>query len=128
MIQFCHARKYIPTFNLSNFTYESVLSARGGTTVAMQEIQSWLIETLKPGDFFTKSVGVARCSDKENYNKKTGRDIAESRMKPVVLTVVSNKDYSGVRILILKDSNGNLFDLQKKNNCKRVHFIGYEKC
>jgi hypothetical protein len=105
-----------------------MLSARGGVTVAMQEIQPWLIETLKPGDFFTKSVGVARCSDKENYNKKTGREIAQSRMKLTVLTVVSIKDYSNVKTLILKDSNGNLFDLQKKHNCERVHFIGYEKC
>lgn len=125
-IQFCHIRKFIPQFNLCNFTYESVLSARGGETIAMQEVQPWLIEQLKVGDFFTKLIGRARCSDKENYNKKIGREIAKSRMKPTVLTVISSKDFSGVRVVILSDDKNNLYVLQKKPNCQKVHFIGQQ--
>ena len=125
-IQYCHVRKYIPEFNISNFTYESKLSATGGITIAMQELEPWFVETLQDGDFFTKSVGKARCSDKENYNKKTGRELAVSRMKPMVFTVLSNRDFGGVRILILKDEKQNMYELHKKARNIRVHFLGYE--
>lgn len=125
-IQYCHVRKFKPEFNLMNFTYESKLEARGGETIAMQEVQVWFAQQLKPGDFFTKSVGKARCSDDENYNKKTGRDIATSRMKAVTLTVISNEDFGGVRRLVLTDTSGNAYLLEKRINHNKVHFVGYE--
>lgn len=125
-IQYCHVRKYIPGFNLLTFTYESTLSARGGQTIAMEELEPWFIERLQQGDFFTKKVGKARCSDKENFNKKIGRELAVARMKPMIFTVMSNKDFGHTRLLILGDEKGHLYELQKRDNQVKVHFLGYE--
>jgi len=125
-IQYCHVRKYIPDLNAYNSKYECVLSATGGETVAMQELEPWFVESLKPGDFFTKLVGKARCSDKENYNKKVGRELAKSRMSPTILTVLSNSDYGNTRVLILVDSKKNMYELHKKATNAKVHFLGYE--
>jgi hypothetical protein len=120
-IQYCHVRKFIAC----PFDYEVELSAKGGQTVAMQELELWFVESLKAGDFFTKLAGQAKCSDKENYNKKTGRELAKSRMKATVFTVQENNDYGGLRELILKDDKNNSYVLQKRPDHNKVHFIGY---
>ena len=127
-IQYCHSRKYVPEFDLETLKCEMILSATGGETIAMQEIQAWFAEQLQPGDFFTKSIGTARCSDDENYNKKTGRDIAKSRMKATTLTVISNKDFGHIRNLLLKDDKGNIYHLLKRATHANLHFVGYKKC
>lgn len=124
-IQFCHVRKFIPKFDLETFSYLSVLDARGGETIAMEEVPAWLLGKVETGDFFTKKVGKARCSDKENYNKKVGRQLAESRMKPTVLTVLSNQDFRGVKVLILTDDQNNLYQLEQEIGQTKVRFIGY---
>jgi hypothetical protein len=124
-IQFCHVRKFIPRFDLERYSYLSELDAKGGETIAMEEVPAWLLDKVETGDFFTKKIGKAKCSDKENYNRKVGRELAESRMKPVVLTVISNQDFHGVRILILIDDQSNLYELQKKLGHDKVRFIGY---
>jgi hypothetical protein len=98
----------------------------GGQTIAMEEIAPWLLDTLKSLDFLTRRIGVARCSHEDNYNKKTGRELAESRMKPIVLTVLSNEDYGSNRILVLKDDKGKVYTLEKRFNANSVHFISYE--
>ena len=126
-IQFNHKRKeeaYLPE---GSYTFDGRLASRGGQTIALEVPPPWFIETLQSLDFFTKSVGKARCSDEENYNKKTGRELAKSRMKPTVLTVLSNQDFGGVRILVLEDMNKNKYILEKRVGNKQVHFIGYNE-
>jgi hypothetical protein len=60
-IQFIHRRK----FNL----FDLQPSSRGGLTVAYQEVKPGLIE-----------YSIARCSTRDNFNKKMGRDIATGRL------------------------------------------------
>lgn len=124
-IQFCHVRKFIAKFDLETFSYLSVLDARGGETIAMEEVPAWLLDKVETGDFFTKKVGKARCSDKENYNKKVGRQLSQSRMKITTLTVLSNQDFRGVRVLILIDDENNLYQLEKEIGHQKVRFVGY---
>jgi hypothetical protein len=125
-IQYYHLRKISKVETILIIFYEFELSATGGQTIAMEELNDWFIKDLKPDDFFTKLVGKARCSDKENYNKKTGRELSKSRMKPTVLTVVSNEDLSGTTVVTLKDDTGMFYHLEKRHNHNRVHLLSCE--
>lgn len=125
MTQFHHVRKYTLTSFYTIMEIEEV-NPRGGKTIAMEDIEPWLLNQLTVGDFFTRRVGVARCSDEENYNKKTGRELAESRMKPVVLTVLAKNDFGSIVVAALKDEKGNVYGLELKKGAKSVHFISYE--
>lgn len=126
-IQYVHNRKYVNDLakRFKDCTVGGIAS-RGGETVAMQALEPWFIETLVPGDFFTKQVGFARCSDEENYNKKTGRELAKSRMKNMVFTVVSNNQYSSTRILVLQDEKGRLYGIQKNSGAQRAWLVTCE--
>jgi hypothetical protein len=131
-IQFNHSRKS-PSFMIvtsvdilaKEITISSSVNPRGGETIAVEVPPPWFIETLQPQDFFMKSVGKARCSDEDNYNKKVGRELAQSRMKPTRLIVLSNQDFGGVRILVLEDKDKNKYVFEKRVGNKQVHFIGY---
>lgn len=48
---------------------DPIVATHGGATVAYQEVKPGLIE-----------YSVARCSDRDNFNKKLGRDIATGRL------------------------------------------------
>jgi hypothetical protein len=84
-IQFCHKRVF--EFNMYRFDSPKQYSAKGGLTIAMQELTSWFVNSLQEGEFFVKAVGAAQCSTKDNYNKKVGREIASQRLKQKQLTV-----------------------------------------
>lgn len=60
-IQFIHRRHFNP------FTFEP--TSRGGLTLAYQEVKPGLIE-----------YSLARCSSRDNFSKKMGRDIATGRL------------------------------------------------
>lgn len=47
------------------------INPRGGSTVAMEAIPSWLLDTIEMGSTIERKVGIARCSDEDNYCKKT---------------------------------------------------------
>jgi hypothetical protein len=96
-IQFHHKRsvsKYV--FNLGDITnIKTVLSAKGGTTLALQvpsleQFNSFnIIDTTEDGweyrlPTIELDVGLAKCSDEDNYNKKIGRQIATGRMETKV--------------------------------------------
>lgn len=125
MIQFCHVRKYkVGCKNSKNYGAE--LSSHGGLTIAMEEIQPWLIEQLEIGNFIERKVGKARCSDEDNYNKKIGRELSLSRMKATKLTVVSvNGVGTDHEILVLKDPDNATYLLSKYKNATRVYFEEY---
>jgi hypothetical protein len=72
-------------------------------------------------------VGKARCSNSENYNKKTGRELATSRMKPTYLTVEYIIEGPKGFILSLSDKTGNQYILEKSNvEGANVRFVDYE--
>jgi hypothetical protein len=122
-IQYVHNREYqedhLDRYNL-------VLNSRGGETIAFEVPEPWVIEALTIGDFLTKLVGKAKCSDEDNYSKKIGRELASSRMKATVLTVVRLENYGELRSAVLQDSKGHKYYLEKAPNFKKVHFTLYE--
>lgn len=98
------------------------LNPRGGTTLAMQQIEPWYFDTLEPGTFFELSIGKAKCSVKDNYCKKTGRDLALERMKPRRVTVL-DVIYG---IVILKDEKDNsVYHMVKNEKSTRVYLDQY---
>jgi hypothetical protein len=111
-------------FGEYNLPYE--VAPKGGETIAMEAIEPWHLDQFEVGNFFTKKVGVARCSDEDNYNKKVGRELALSRMKDTVLTVIDFKDYGEMKLAVLEDNKGKQYIVEKRPNFKRVHFVSYE--
>ena len=122
-IQYVHNREYqedhLDRYNL-------VLNSRGGETIAFEVPEPWVIEALTIGDFLTKLVGKAKCSDEDNYSKKIGRELASSRMKATVLTVVRLENYGELRSAVLQDSKGHKYYIEKAPNYTKVHFTLYE--
>lgn len=102
---------------------DTEVNPRGGSTVAMESIPSWLLDTIQQGDTIVRKVGIARCSKDDNYNKKKGREIAHSRLKQVTLTVVNLVRFAGsYTVVFFEDENGNLFEVKKSGDpyCARL--------
>lgn len=100
--------------------------ALGGETIAMEEIQPWLLECIDVGDFFEKKVGKAVCSEKDRYNKKLGRELSLKRMKVRKFTVLRIGFLNNKLIIDLSDDENFKYRLVKHNNCDSVFFIDYE--
>lgn len=74
-IQFCHERRY---------NKDGSLNSKGGRTLVAERITKDEFNAAVPSlnaPGFMLQVGVAECSRKDNYCKKTGRDISKSRMR-----------------------------------------------
>lgn len=125
-VQFCHKRIFENGYKYNDYssTYGLIESPKGGETIALEVIEPWFFDTLTVNDFFEKRVGTARCSDEDNYCKKTGRELALSRMKPRRLLVKSMVGNEQEKIIVLVDKDENQFVLKKVNG-HRVHFIEY---
>lgn len=92
MIDFLHHRTSIIKKEESSGAYKLIRSATGGTTFAVEKIK---IKNFLIGEKITLKVGFAKCSEKDNYNKKLGRELALNRMKEVkfeVTRIVYTKD------------------------------------
>lgn len=101
-------------------------SSFGGTTIAIEEFKPWILQTLNPGDFFEKKIGVAICCKEDRFNKKTGRDLAQSRAKLEKLTVQKVvKELDKVTVNMI-DSSGNNYTFVKHNNANSVFFIDFK--
>jgi hypothetical protein len=136
-IQFYHYRlpKFIP--DTHGFSYfQCGVTAKGGQTVAMQPLRSWLVNAIQEGEFFTRLIGRALCSDKDNYNRKTGREIALTRMKQVRLTankaLITHGPKGVERTVHLKDDEGNIYVLKAlatdtAGNARFIEFIPSNK-
>jgi hypothetical protein len=117
-VQFAHVRRGVVTNN-----FELRPASRGGYTVALEIPQSWLLKDLKVGESFDKKVGIAICSSEDNYNKKLGRELASSRLKPTRLTCVEvQEDEDGNRAIALSAGNGKVLLLRRLNSGK-VFFL-----
>lgn len=121
-VQFSHKRNS----KVSNdFTLE--IDPRGGATVALEIPQSWLLKEIKVGESFDKKVGIAICSTDDNYNKKLGRELAQSRMKLTRLVCVEEvSDDYGNKSIALSIGGGNVVLLRRLNSGK-VFFIATVK-
>jgi hypothetical protein len=119
---YCHNREIEEVLNPTSEFILARVSPSGGSTVAMEPVQSWLLDTFQQGDSIQRKVGIARCSIDDNYCKKTGRELAESRMKTTTLTVINIVKHEGRTTVFLEDANDNLFELQKTNDphCARL--------
>lgn len=73
------------------------VNAKGGATLAVQELPDWFFAGLKPGDFFEKRIGRAVCHPKENFCRKLGREAAEKAAKLKRFTVVRIVETVGKR-------------------------------
>jgi len=114
-IQYNHKRKY-----------NDDLNPKGGETIAVEDIQAWYLTQAEPDNFFSALVGKARCSDDDLYNKKTGRELAASRMKQTKLTIVSNTEYGNERFVLLRDEKGHEYLFRVIKGAKVGHFVEYE--
>lgn len=92
------------------------LSPRGGSTVAMESIPTWLLDQLSQGDTIVRKIGIARCSKDDNYNKKTGRELAFSRLKTKMLTVVNIVKLGPNVTVFFEDEDDNLFEIKKSKD------------
>jgi hypothetical protein len=113
-IIYCHNREYETFLGHDGYTLDGRVSSRGGTTVAMEAIQSWLLDQLVQGSTIVRKVGIARCSKDDNYCKKTGREIARSRLKQKTLKVVNLvKIGPNYTVVFFEDEDKNLFEFRK---------------
>jgi hypothetical protein len=98
-IQFCHKRKY--KYSLKPEGLQNELLARGGVTAALDLTDLSVIRNqIKDGDVIKIKASMAVCSDKDNYNRKVGRNIALGRLK---LTQFNVKQVSE-KYIILENS------------------------
>jgi hypothetical protein len=100
-----------------------VVEPKGGSTVAMEAIPSWLLDNLQQGDSIVRKIGIARCSEDDNYCKKTGRELAFSRLKQKTLTVINLVKFAPTyTIVFFEDEDGNLFEVKKSSDpyCARL--------
>lgn len=118
-IQYCHKRNY----NAKCYPYDDELNPKGGETIALEVPEPELLVELQPGEFFEKQVGRAKCSLSDNYCKKTGRELAHSRMKPTRLTCTHNISFVEVRFVTLEDPEGNEYTLQLYENHNKARLI-----
>lgn len=118
---YCHNRMYEENQD-KTFGHYLEVSPRGGSTVSMESIQSWLLDTIQQGDSIVRKVGIARCSEDDNYCKKTGREIAQSRLKQTMLTVVNIVKIGPSVTVFFEDENDNLFEVKKSTDpyCARL--------
>lgn len=110
-ILYCHNREHKLVEEFPSYEVLTV-NPRGGTTVAMEVIPSWLLDTLAQGDTIIRKVGIARCSKDDNYNKKTGRELALSRMKTKTLTVIN----LATETILVEDEDDNIFEIKKSKD------------
>lgn len=105
-ITFCHYRFY-----------------KVNETVAIVSIQPWFFEALKPGDFFERKLGIAKCNPEDNFCKKTGREIAIKNMKNTKLTVESIYQDIKEKLIVMKDDSGRRYNFIKYPKASSVFLI-----
>lgn len=110
-----------------------ILSPRGGNTIAMEIIPVDMFHNIDMDNVLEVAIGVARCSIKDNYNKKIGRSIATARLKNIELELLQSgewEDENGRQIVekILVDTvTGNVFTLRHKSGNELVRLVAFEE-
>jgi hypothetical protein len=96
--------------------------AKGGSTIAVEELEPWFFAALKPGDFFDKKIGKSRCHPDENFCKKTGREEAEKQAKTKRFTVQSITETIHQRKIAFT-VDGEVIEMLKPAKSKRVRLV-----
>lgn len=80
-VKFIHLRRYKNWWESGGADDYDIYEPRGGTTIAYKK------------DVFADlvKVGVAKCSEKDHYNKKIGRQVAMGRLEHQWMTVEINQ-------------------------------------
>lgn len=126
-IQYYHNRPRGIRVEFGELIIDDFPTARGGTTIAMEEIPVDMFNEMTPDHTLECFVGKAKCSNKDNYNKKTGRNIAVGRMKEIALSVLAvSTNENGTREVVLQDGTGSQYTLIHKEGTNTVRFIDYE--
>lgn len=118
---------------LQYFHDRLILSPRGGNTIAMEIIPVDMFHNIDMDNVLEVALGVARCSIKDNYNKKIGRSIATERLKNVELELLQSgewEDENGRQVVekILVDTvTGNVFTLRHKHGNELVRLVAFEE-
>lgn len=117
-IQFVHRRRMTDT-------YEFAVNPRGGETIASEQLDTKLFKKLDIGDSVTLKLGVAICSTDDNYCRKTGREIALTRLveKELKVIQVHKRLDNKAGAVSLKDEEGNTYIHSLKEGSLKVHFI-----
>jgi hypothetical protein len=122
--QFFHDR-------LKNRVSGEKVSPKGGTTFAVEEISLDAFNHLSKALRITVKlrVGIAKCSEEDNYNKRIGRLISEARSKLSTglrtFLVDEISEYGdGSRALYLAEEDGNLILVFKNSkDSKKVRLV-----
>lgn len=109
--------KHIRQFGFSDNYYG--ISATGGSTIAMEQLEPWFFSSLKCGDFFEKKIGIAKCHPNDNFNKKIGRETALASLKTKKFNVVRIEETVDYRKVTL-DMSGQSIVLVKFSNSEKV--------
>ena len=84
MIDFYHDRphdvKNRLAFSFSKKSWDLTAATKGGTTFAVEKLNSNTLLNVVVGGTIHIKFGVARCNKTDNFNKKIGRELAEKRM------------------------------------------------
>lgn len=113
-------------FNHTRYaTMDGSLLPKGGITFAMEEITPDLFNQITEDHILEAQFGFARCSDKDLYNKKIGREIAKGRMINTEFEVTAiNQFVDGedrdVRIIYLKANNIKVALVQRSTSYIRM--------
>jgi hypothetical protein len=127
-VQFHHKRnKKLTSFEFDTFKGVSVeLLSKGGTTIALQVPTIEEFNDFKPtGSKLDLNMGLAKCSDLDNYNKKIGRSIALGRIYPVLCDIIKNNEDEVILNPI--DNKFPSMILKRSPEGNRVHFVGLVK-
>jgi hypothetical protein len=112
--------------------FDCNLSPKGGTTVAMEEIPVDMFAQITNENVLEAFLGTAKCSLKDNYNKKLGRRIATARLKSQELEVLAvshwqKEDDRSVKEVVLKNQLGQIITLRHTSGNKSVHIVAFEE-
>ena len=94
-------------------------------TVALEVIEKEWFECLLPNHTIILKVGIAICSKKDQYNRKIGKQLSESRMmyKEFRCTDVLIKENG--RTINLVNNEGHICQIYIKAGNRRAFFIYY---
>jgi hypothetical protein len=84
MIDYLHAERSSIKRNPITKEYTLGISGKGGRTYAIEKIN---IRSFLVGETVLLNFGTAKCNEEDTYNKKLGRELAVSRMKPIEFKV-----------------------------------------
>lgn len=76
-----------------------------------------------PSREITLAVGKAKCSPKDQYCKKTGREVALDRMSPIIYRLITMSFYEDGGIQFLLSSETGSITVKMSEKSQRLHLL-----